>query len=314
VSGPAVAPLRLRALAPAKVNLGLYLGPTRPDGRHELVTVLESLSLADELELTVGPDSGSEPPGGRRGPRGDRVICDAVTGENLAARALAALRERGWDGPPLALRIAKRIPVAAGMGGGSADAAAALRLALALAPGRPEQVDAIAATLGADVPGQLVPGVALATGAGELVERFEPLAPHAFVVLPSPHQLATADVYREADRLGLPRTAAELAERYAALREVLRPGARLAAALLVNDLAPAAVSLCPSIGAALTAVRGAGAEHALVSGSGPTVVGLWWGAGAAESARAAAARLSERHPGACAAAPVSAEFAAPALA
>ena len=80
--------------------------------------------------------------------------------------------------------IEKRIPVAAGMAGGSADAAAALRLAMAVAPGRAEEVDAIAAGLGADVPSQLLPGVALGTGAGEMVEHFEPLAEHAFVVLP----------------------------------------------------------------------------------------------------------------------------------
>ena len=129
-----------------------------------------------------------------------------MEGDNLAARALAGLRARGWDGPPVRITIEKRIPVAAGMAGGSADAAAALRLAMAVAPGRAEEVDQIAVELGADVPSQLLPGVALGTGAGEIVERFEPLAEHAFVVLPSEFSLSTPEVFQEADRLGLQRS------------------------------------------------------------------------------------------------------------
>ena len=307
--------MRLRALAPAKVNLSLFLGATRQDGRHRLVTVFESLSLADELELVVaGGPAASPDPSPSHAASEDRVICSGVPGDNLAARALAALRERGWDGPPLRLTIAKRIPVAAGMGGGSADAAAALRLAMALAPGRAEELDAIASALGADVPGQLLPGVALGTGAGELVERFEPLAPHAFVVVPSAHGLSTADVYREADRLGLPRPAGELDDRHRSLLAALRRGARLPDELVVNDLEPAAVSLCPAVAGALRAVRDVGAEHVIVSGSGPTVVGIWWGDTAAASAAAAAERLAASHPGALSATPVSPEFAAAVLA
>src|SRR5271163_1207232 len=113
-----------RALAPAKVNLGLFLGPTRAeDGRHTLVSVMQSISLADELTLEL---AGS-------GLQADELICPGVEGpadENLAATALRAFRERtGWDSPPLRLSIRKRIPIAAGLAGGSADAAATLRLA-----------------------------------------------------------------------------------------------------------------------------------------------------------------------------------------
>jgi 4-diphosphocytidyl-2-C-methyl-D-erythritol kinase len=292
--------MKLRALAPAKVNLSLFLGPTREDGRHELVTLFQSLSLADVLELEV---VGAE----------DRVVCPGVEGENLAARALGALRARGWDGPPVSVSIEKRIPVAAGMAGGSADAAAALRLAMAVAPGRAEEVDAIAAGLGADVPSQLMPGVAVGTGAGELVEHFEPLVEHAYVVVPSPFELSTPDVFREADRLGLGRSREELRVRYEALIGVLRPGCRLPEELVVNDLEPAAVSLCPSIAGVLDAVRGAGAEHALVSGSGPTVVGIWWGEEALLRATEAARTLALRWPGAVAAYPVAAEYGLPSL-
>jgi 4-diphosphocytidyl-2-C-methyl-D-erythritol kinase len=296
--------MRLRALAPAKVNLSLFLGGTRDDGRHRLVTVFESLSLADTLALEV---TGSE----------DLVVCPGVEGENLAARALAGLRARGWDGPPVRVEIDKRIPVAAGMAGGSADAAAVLRLAMAVAGGRDqiaEEVDALAAELGADVPSQLLPGVVLGTGAGELVEHFEPLPEHAFVVLPSSQfALSTPDVFREADRLGLQRSDAELDQLYGELVGVLAPEPSLPSRLLVNDLEPAAVSLCPWCGDALEAVRAAGAEHAMMSGSGPTVVGIWWGLGAVGRAFSAAQRLRDEHPLAVAAEPVTAEFAAPSL-
>ena len=293
--------MTLRALAPAKVNLSLFLGGTRADGRHRLVTVFESLSLADTLELEVieGPE--------------DLVVCHGVEGENLAARALAALRARGWDGPPVQISIEKRIPVAAGMAGGSADAAAALRLAMALAPGRAEEVDQIAAELGADVPSQLLPGVALGTGAGEIVEHFEPLPEHAFVVLPAEVGLSTPDVFREADRLGLQRSSEELDELYEELVAALAPDPELPDRLLVNDLEPAAVSLCPGCGDALDAMRAAGAEHAMVSGSGPTVVGIWWGLGAVGRAFAAAHRLRADYPLALGAEPVTAEYAAASL-
>ena len=292
--------MKLRALAPAKVNLSLFLGGVREDGRHRLVTVFESLSLADTLELEV---TGTE----------DVVVCPGVEGENLAARALAGLRARGWDGPPVRVTIEKRIPVAAGMAGGSADAAATLRLAMAVAPGRAEEVDQLAAGLGADVPSQLLPGLALGTGAGEIVEHFEALPEHAFVILPSEFALATPDVFREADRLGLQRSDAELDSLYDELVGALAPEPGLPSVLLVNDLQAAAVSLCPWCGDALEAVRAAGAEHAMVSGSGPTVVGIWWGLGAVGRAFAAAQRLRDEHPLAVAAEPVTAEFAAPSL-
>ena len=294
--------MRLRALAPAKVNLSLFLGGVREDGRHRLATVFESLSLPDLVELEVLRESGA-----------DLVVCPGVEGENLAARALAALRSRGWDGPPVSVSIDKRIPVAAGMAGGSADAAATLRLAMAVAPGRAEEVDAIAAELGADVPSQLVPGLSIGSGAGEIVEHFEPLGEHAFVVVPSEYSLASADVYREADRLGLARSGSELEARYQDLVAALSLGERPRDELIVNDLERAAVSLCPWCADALSAVRQAGAEHALVSGSGPTVVGIWWGSGAIGRASEAADPLVRSYPRAVVAEPVTAEYAAPSL-
>jgi 4-diphosphocytidyl-2-C-methyl-D-erythritol kinase len=268
--------------APAKINLCLFLGPVRDDGRHELVTLFESISLADELRLTVleaGPDD---------------VVCLSVEGPNLVSGALEALRRHGWAGPPVRINIDKRIPVAAGLGGGSADAAAALRLAQALSPSDalPSDVIAhIARELGADVPSQLRPGLSLGTGAGDQVAPLQPLAPHAVVIVPQPFPLSTADVYREADRLELPRAPEELVYLRRSLAAAAVPGAALPDDLLVNDLTPSAISLVPSVGEVLRDVRDAGADHALVCGSGPTVMGIYWGEAAERRAGEAAERL-----------------------
>ena len=227
------------------------------------------------------------------------------------SRALAGLRDRGWDAPRVQVTIRKQIPVAAGMGGGSADAAAVLRMAARLARIDDSELAELAAGLGSDVPSQLAPGLVLGTGAGDEVELREPLAAHAFVIVPLPHHLSTASVYAEADRLGLRDNELEFAARLPDLWSSLSPGQRLPARLLVNDLEPAATSLCPDIEPALAAVREAGADHAFVSGSGPTVAGLFWDVSGGEGrarAQAAAAALAPRYPAACCAVPVPRRF------
>jgi 4-diphosphocytidyl-2-C-methyl-D-erythritol kinase len=267
-----------RALAPAKVNLGLFVGPARAlDGRHELVTVMQSISLADELTLEPAP----------AGVPGDDVVCPGVSGpptENLAGAALRAFRARtGWNAPPMRLQIAKRIPVAAGLGGGSADAAAALRLARhASGLGDEELLRDLGAELGADVPAQISPGCWLATGAGERLQALPGLDRSlGLLVLPLAGGLSTEQVYAEADRLGLTRASEALADRRRALLSAwraaaLEPGGPIPArGLLHNDLQEAALSLCPEIAGALTEARESGAQLALVSGSGPTVLGLF---------------------------------------
>src|SRR3954452_24029689 len=146
--------------APAKLNLCLYLGARREDGLHELCSLFEPLALGDLITLPTltTPEVGQ----GRMGVDRDEVVCPGVEGENLVARALAALRERGWQHPPLRVEIEKRIPVAAGLGGGSADAAAVLRLAA----GEVADLEQIGLELGADVPSQLIPALSLVRGAG----------------------------------------------------------------------------------------------------------------------------------------------------
>ncbi|HEY5816605.1 MAG TPA: hypothetical protein VIS95_09760, partial [Solirubrobacterales bacterium] len=184
----------MRIHAPAKLNLCLFLGPRREDGLHELCSLFEPLALADLIEVAEADR--------------DEVLCPGVEGENLAARALAGLRARGWQRPPLRIEIGKRIPVAAGLGGGSADAAAVLRLArdpASATDGGIPDLEALAAELGADVPSQLSPAFALVQGAGERVERLPAPAPHAVVLLPAGGGLSTAAVFAEADRRGLGR-------------------------------------------------------------------------------------------------------------
>ena len=268
--------------APAKINLCLFVGPTRADGRHELVSVMESISLSDTLRLEAAE--------GER----DEVVCDGVE-DTLVTGALAAFREAtGWDGAPVRITIDKRIPVAAGLGGGSADAAAALRLA-ERASGRERDdalLHALATQLGSDVPGQVRPGRVLATGAGERIERLPAPEPYGVLVLPSGEHLSTPAVYAEADRLGLPRSAGQLREALDAVRRDGPPA--------VNDLQDAARSLCPSIDEALDAARAAGARDAMVAGAGPTVLGLF---DTPEQAERAAAELAGRDPAPIAARP-----------
>ena len=292
----------LVALAPAKVNLVLAVGrPRAGDGLHPVVSLVQALSLADELRLEAAP------PEARR----DEVRCPGVTGRNLAADALAAYRAAtGWDGAPVRLTIAKRVPVAAGMGGGSSDAAAALRL-VATAAGRPEDpvLPELARGLGSDVPALLLGGRTLGTGAGELVTPLPEGDRFGVLVLASEARLATPAVYREFDRLALGRSeeALEALARELGPRDDARRSAAARSLASVNDLEPAARSLAPSIDAALAALRATGAEPVMVSGSGPTVFGRFGGADGPARARAAALAL----PGAVAVEPVGPEFGRP---
>jgi 4-diphosphocytidyl-2-C-methyl-D-erythritol kinase len=299
--------LPLKALAPAKINLGLFLGPVREDGRHELATVMQSVSLADELTLSAAPDPADAD--------SDSVVCPGVPGapeDNLAAAALAAFRAAtGWDAPPLQLSIVKRVPVAAGLGGGSGDAAAALRLAArASGLGDGELLQQLARSLGADVPAQVQPGRWLAGGAGELLQTLpNPSGSFGVLVLPVARALSTAEVYAQAGRMGLARSRAELRERHRALALALADGAPLPSAeLLRNDLEDAARALCPEIDSALTQARASGADAVLLSGSGPTVLGLFAGPDAHDHADEAARALGRRAPAPIAARPIASDF------
>jgi 4-diphosphocytidyl-2-C-methyl-D-erythritol kinase len=273
-------------LAPAKLNLCLYVGPRRDDGLHEIRSLFEPLELADELKVTETER--------------DEVTIEGIDGPDLTAKALAALRAHGWKGPPLRIEVTKRVPVAAGLGGGSADAAAVLRLAR----GEVEGLRAIAAAIGADVPSQLQPRPCLVAGAGEVIEPAPPPADHGVALIPQPEGLSTAEVYAEADKLGSPRGENELEAIRRRLRDAVDEGGSPLCYRehLVNDLQPAAISLRPEIEHALRALEEDGASHAMVTGSGPTAVGLY---GSPDEAAAAAERLREHFPAVIATAPLA---------
>jgi 4-diphosphocytidyl-2-C-methyl-D-erythritol kinase len=270
--------------APAKLNLCLYLGRPRHDGLHELRSLFCPLTLSDRIVVSEAER--------------DEVVCDGVEGPNIVEAALAALRARGWNHPPALVEIEKRIPVAAGLGGGSADAAAVLRLA----GDEVGEVGYLAAELGADVPSQIDPAFALVGGAGEVVEPLPPPEHFGVVLIPAEGGLSTGRVYAEADRLGLGRDRAELESIAGELRAAAGRGRSPLAyrELLVNDLAEAALSLRPEIGRALEALRAAGAQVALVTGSGPTAFGIFEDIAAAD---AAAGSLAPRFAGAIVAGP-----------
>jgi 4-diphosphocytidyl-2-C-methyl-D-erythritol kinase len=259
----------IRELAPAKVNLVLRIGPTAPNGLHQVASLFASLELADEVQVEPAAQ--------------DAVECEGVDGTNLALAAVERLRQYAPSLPPLHVRITKRIPVAAGLAGGSADAAAAMRAANSFheVPFDDDQLREIAAPLGSDVPSQIVPAHSVVTGTGERVERVE-LPEMAVVLVPSEVGLATGDVFKQADQMGLPRTQLDAAD----LHDLARQSAAVIAERLENDLQAATLHLRPELRQTIDRLLGAGALAAQVSGSGPTVFGLFPDAGIATAASA----------------------------
>jgi 4-diphosphocytidyl-2-C-methyl-D-erythritol kinase len=266
------------ARVPAKLNLQLAVGPPRADGYHDLVTVFHAVSLFDEVTVE---------PAGR----------DAVTvtgegaghvphdGDNLALRAVAALRKRVRGGNRTAgvrVTIAKRIPVAAGLAGGSADAAAALVACNELwAAGlTPQRLGEVAATIGSDVAFALLGGTAVGRGRGErLTPALAPATPYHWVLAFADGQLSTPKVYAALDQLRAPQGALHPGQNQpdldAGLMSALRSGnAALLGRALSNDLQPAALSLFPALRKTLAAGLELGALGAIVAGSGPTCVFL----------------------------------------
>ncbi|MEX0993325.1 MAG: hypothetical protein WDZ37_04935 [Solirubrobacterales bacterium] len=269
----------LTEVAPAKLNLGLYVGEKRADGLHAICSLFCPLTLADEVTLEPAASADA-----------DEVVCPDVPEPNLAVRALAGFRQRfGWDGPSVRLTIDKRVPVAAGLGGGSADAAAALRLAARASSIEPEALALreLAMSLGADVPSQLEPRLQLVTGAGEQLEPLDAKLELYALLLTGEDGLSTADVYAHADAMFPARSNLdELAARLRAAVASLGGSALALGELLHNDLQGSAVTLEPAAGDALDLLRGTGARVALVTGSGPTVFGLFESAADVEQARA----------------------------
>lgn len=281
----------LTALAPAKINLFLHVGPVDADGYHPLSSLVAfadvgdrvTVEPADRLSLTV------------IGPFGAGLAAEP---DNLILRALRALGQATGTGePPLRVTLDKRLPIAAGLGGGSSDAGAALKLARqALALDIDDvELEAVAGVIGADGPMCLRMRTAWAEGRGDVLTEEQHLPPlHAVLFnpgVPSP----TGAVYRAYDA-GPPRAAAHALAWPA-------PPADWSPAVVIdwlsglrNDLQPPAETLTPAIADAVSAVAAApGVALARMSGSGATVFGL---CRSGEDAAAAAAALSAAHPAA----------------
>jgi 4-diphosphocytidyl-2-C-methyl-D-erythritol kinase len=251
--------------AHAKVNLALVVGPTRSDGKHELVTVYQRADLADEVAL--------EP--------ADELVVEGFAEDTLVRSALESLAARTGAAARWSVRLEKRIPVAAGLGGGSSDAAAALRLANETLddPLPPLELHALAAGIGADVPFFLAAGPQLGSGDGSTLEPLE-LPQEYAIVLVLPHDAvkrSTAAVY---DAFDARRGAESWESRRRVLHEALASLRRPAdlAALPPNDLASSPLAL---------ALLTLGAFRADVSGAGPVVYALFEDEATASAAAAA---------------------------
>ncbi len=277
--------MRRDALAPAKVNLFLHVGPVDADGYHPLASLVAFADLGDRLSAAPA-DSLS------LAITGPFAAGLAGEGDNLVLRALKALGQvAGTGSPGLRITLDKQLPIAAGLGGGSADAGAALRLARRVLDLDLDDaaLTRIAAGIGADGPMCLFARPVWAEGRGDRLTPEPDLPPLAAVLvnpgLPSP----TGAVYR-----GYDEGPAATADRPAP------PSSWTPSAVIAwlagqrNDLQAPAVALCPAIGATLKAVAAApGVRLARMSGSGATVFGLCEDAA---TARAAAATLSAAHP------------------
>ncbi len=278
---------------PGKVNLFLAVRGVRDDGYHELTTVMQTVSVYDELSARLaGPPGRVHHPATRR-----RMLLQVKTrpgqgvpeGEaNLAARAARVLGPRAgimapngeMDCPTTVLDVDKTIPVAGGMAGGSADAAASL-VALNRLWGcelSRDELRELAGEVGSDVPFCVVGGTALATGRG--TELAQVLCRGAFhwIVATSRESLSTAAVYRMWDG----RCAPTEVEPDAVLQALRAEDAEALGAALHNELEPAAFHLRPELAKAKQGLLDAGALGAVLSGSGPTLLAIAADAASAE--------------------------------
>ncbi len=260
--------MTLTARAPAKINRELRVGRIRPDGFHEVLSRMTSISLADTLSV--------EEAGGLE------LVCDdagvPAGRENIVIRAAEALARRAGVVPRARIRLEKRVPMGGGLGGGSADAAVALRLLARLWKTGDDtaELQEIAAGLGSDVPFFLTGGEANVSGRGEIVTPAEDSAPAELLLLVPPFSVSTAGVYKEhAGRFALPD---RLEIESGGYEEFLGP----------NDLASAVLIMEPRMEAYLESAARITPDH-LISGSGATII-------LHAPSPEAAAELAIRHP------------------
>jgi 4-diphosphocytidyl-2-C-methyl-D-erythritol kinase len=254
--------------APGKVNLYLRVGELEDSGYHQVHTVLQAVSLYDELTATAPAVAGD--------------ITMAVEGEgaqelstgadNLVIRAARLLAEKTGQSSGVHVAVRKAIPVAAGMAGGSADAAGTLVACDALwGTGLSrDELQELAAELGSDVPFSFHGGTALGTGRGEQLSPVLSRGSYLWVFALADGALSTPVVYGELDRYRSELPRPKLSEPRELLRALRQSDAAALGHALANDLQAPAIRLRPSLAPLLEAGRQRGALGAIVSGSGPT--------------------------------------------
>ncbi|WP_293915393.1 4-(cytidine 5'-diphospho)-2-C-methyl-D-erythritol kinase [Deinococcus sp.] len=262
----------LRVFAPAKVNLGLSVLGRRPDGYHDLSTLMAALSVGDELELTAAAELsldvlnlnglGAELPTDRR---------------NLVYRAAELYLKAAGQPGGARITLHKHLPLTSGLGGGSSDAASTLKALSKLYPA-PVNLPELARSLGADVPFFLPGGAALAEGTGERLSAVD--VPPTWLVLLNPGvAISAAHAYRWLAEEGRYTPPLDLS----AVLGALRSGGPVP---YFNALQPGALSRHPEVGTALVALTDAGLHSPLMSGSGSTAFALAHGEAQARSAQA----------------------------
>ena len=256
---------------PAKLNLRLKVIGRRPDGYHELVSLMVPVDICDILEFRMVPEEIELAWEGLPVP---------VDEHNLVRRAAAAFFDRTSVRGGISVKVTKNIPVAAGMGGGSSDAAATL-LSLnhlwsgALSPGALKD---LALQLGADVPFFLDPRPSIARGVGEILEPVERWPELWYLIVTPRFQVSTAWVYGNL-RLGL------TTNEYDRIKHTLGKESLVISQFLENDLESVTSAKFPILGRIKKTLLDAGAEGALMTGSGPSVFGIFHSQKRAEQAR-----------------------------
>ena len=274
-----------RREAPAKINLALDILGKRPDGYHALRSVMQTVSLCDSVELAEGGEGFALSMAGFAPPEGRKTL------EQRAAEAFFA--RLGREMPPLTVAITKRTPAYAGLGGGSADVAALLRILRDRYAPKMEDttLEAIGAEVGSDMPFCLRGGTALAEGRGEILTDLPPLPDCWIVLCKPPFPIPTPMLFARADSVAI---------RYRpdipGMRKALENGdLKGVAGRLGNVFEEVLPPECGAVFAIRDALLAAGALGAGMSGSGPTVFGIFREEGLARAAQGKTLLLGESY-------------------
>lgn len=267
--------------AHAKLNLFLRVHAPRSDGYHELESLILPLSLADRMTFRRLPGA----PGVQLHVATEHGGDLSAGPDNLVAVAAQALSDACLPGDGVEIELVKRIPLAAGMGGGSADAAATLRVLADLwqCGASEEELLAVAATIGSDVPPLLMGGPVMVRGRGEIVEPTPVRGVFHFVVVPAGFPLRTPDAFAWWGKDGGPVADGDTSTLLAAVRA----GDTVAlGSAMFNDLERPVFARHPELARTRDTLQSLGAVGVVMCGSGPTMAGLFRGAEAASAAAA----------------------------